>query len=112
MSSIDYTQEGSVVVGKPALRSLDEIISKPLDSKPDKKFYFALMITWTMLTIGGLGLAASLFWGTGLWGNNNPVGWGLPIVNFVFYSSDINKICLLKKNSSFLFADINRMKIA
>ncbi|MDX1699635.1 MAG: NrfD/PsrC family molybdoenzyme membrane anchor subunit [Melioribacteraceae bacterium] len=83
--SSDYTQEGSVVLGKPALRSLDEIISKPLDSKPDKKFYLALMITLTMLTIGGLGLAASLFWGTGLWGNNNPVGWGLPIVNFVFW---------------------------
>lgn len=85
MSSIDYTQEGSVVEGRPPLRSIDEIISKPLDSKPDKKFYIALMITLTMLTIGGIGLAASLYWGTGLWGNNNPVGWGFPIVNFVFW---------------------------
>lgn len=85
MSSIDYTQERSVVEGKPALRSLDEIISKPLDTKPDKKFYIALMVTLTMLTIGAIGIAASLYWGTGLWGNNNPVGWGLPIVNFVFW---------------------------
>ena len=85
MSSIDYTQEKSVVEGKPALRSLDEIISKPLDTKPDKKFYIALMVTLTMLTIGAIGIAASLYWGTGLWGNNNPVGWGLPIVNFVFW---------------------------
>lgn len=85
MSSTDYTQERSVVEGKPALRSLDEIISKPLDTKPDKKFYIALMVTLTMLTIGAIGIAASLYWGTGLWGNNNPVGWGLPIVNFVFW---------------------------
>ena len=85
MSSIDYTQERSVVEGKPSLRSLDEIISKPLNTKPDKKFYIALMVTLTMLTIGAVGIAASLYWGTGLWGNNNPVGWGLPIVNFVFW---------------------------
>ncbi len=85
MSSIDYTQELSVVEGRPPLRSIDDIISKPLDTKPDKKFYIALAITLTMLTIGGLGLAASFYWGTGLWGNNNPVGWGFPIVNFVFW---------------------------
>ncbi len=85
MSSINYTQERSVVEGRPALRSLDEIISKPLDTKPDKKFYIALSITLTMLTIGAIGIMASLYYGTGLWGNNNPVGWGLPIVNFVFW---------------------------
>jgi Ni/Fe-hydrogenase subunit HybB-like protein len=33
-----------------------------------------------------LGLLGYLFWeGTGIWGNNNPVGWGYPIVNFVFW---------------------------
>jgi Ni/Fe-hydrogenase subunit HybB-like protein len=85
VSSINYTQERSVVEGRPALRSLDEIISKPLDTKPDKKFYIALSITLTMLTIGAIGIMASLYYGTGLWGNNNPVGWGLPIVNFVFW---------------------------
>ena len=53
MSSIDYAQERSVVEGRPPLRTLDEIISKPLDTKPDKKFYLALMVTLTMLTFGG-----------------------------------------------------------
>ncbi len=85
MSSIDFTKEISVIEGKPPLRSLDELISKPLDAKPDKKFYIALSITLTMLIIGAIGLAASFYWGVGLWGNNNPVGWGFPIVNFVFW---------------------------
>lgn len=85
MSSTDYTQERSVVEGKPSLRSLDEIISKPLNTKPDKKFYIALAVTLSMLSIGAIGILASLYYGTGLWGNNNPVGWGLPIVNFVFW---------------------------
>jgi molybdopterin-containing oxidoreductase family membrane subunit len=85
VSSNEYAQELSVVEGKPSLRSLDEIISKPLDTKPDKKYYIALAVTLTMLTIGAIGLLASFYYGTGLWGNNNPVGWAWPIVNFVFW---------------------------
>ena len=82
---LDYSKEYSVIEGKPSLRSVDDLISKPLDSKPDKKYYLALAVTLTMLSIGGIGLLASFYYGTGLWGNNNPVGWGLPIVNFVFW---------------------------
>lgn len=85
MTTIDYRKDPSVVEGKPSLRELDDIIAKPLDSKPDKKYYMALSITLTMLGIGAIGLALSFYYGTGLWGNNNPVGWGLPIVNFVFW---------------------------
>lgn len=83
--SSEYAQEFSVVEGKPSLRSLDELISKPLNTKPGLKYYLALMVTLTMLGIGAVGLTASLYYGTGLWGNNNPVGWAFPIVNFVFW---------------------------
>ncbi|MFC2085398.1 NrfD/PsrC family molybdoenzyme membrane anchor subunit [Bacteroidota bacterium] len=85
MSVVDYTQEVAVVTGKPPLREIDEIIAKPLESKPDKKFFIALSITLSMLGIGAIALALSFYYGTGLWGNNNPVGWGFPIVNFVFW---------------------------
>lgn len=82
---LDYSKDVSVIEGKPSLRSIDDLISKPLDTKPDKKYYIALAVTLTMLMIGAVGLLASFYYGTGLWGNNNPVGWGLPIVNFVFW---------------------------
>ncbi|MCK5457734.1 MAG: polysulfide reductase NrfD, partial [Melioribacteraceae bacterium] len=85
MVSSEYAQEFSVVEGKPSLRSLDEVISKPLNTKPGLKYYLALMVTLTMLGIGAVGLTASMYYGTGLWGNNNPVGWAFPIVNFVFW---------------------------
>jgi len=85
VSAVDYSQELSVVEGKPSLRSIDDVIVKPLESKPDKKFYIALSVTVSMLGIGAISLALSFYYGTGLWGNNNPVGWGLPIVNFVFW---------------------------
>lgn len=83
--SLKYLEDISVIEGKPSLRSIDDIISKPLDTKPDKKYYIALAITLSMMGIGGIALAFSIYYGTGLWGNNNPVGWGLPIVNFVFW---------------------------
>lgn len=85
MEVLDYTKELSVIEGKPALREIDEIISKPLNTKPEKKFYIALLFTLTLVGIGAISLALSFYYGTGLWGNNNPVGWGLPIVNFVFW---------------------------
>ncbi len=81
----DYSKDVSVIEGKPSLRSIDDLISKPLDTKPDKKYYIALAVTTTMLMIGAVALLASFYYGTGLWGNNNPVGWGFPIVNFVFW---------------------------
>lgn len=85
MSTIDYTQELPVIENKPSLRQVDDTIAKPLESKPDKKYYIALSITVTMLMIGAVGLGLSFYYGTGMWGNNNPVGWGFPIVNFVFW---------------------------
>ncbi len=85
MTSIDYSQELSVIEGRPALREIDDIISKPLETKPDKKFYIAISITSSMMGIGAIALLLSFYYGTGLWGNNNPVAWGFPIINFVFW---------------------------
>ncbi len=83
--SHNYSEEYSIIEGKPSLRSIDDIISKPLDTKPDKKYYIALAVTTSMMGIGGIALLFTFYYGTGLWGNNNPVGWGMPIVNFVFW---------------------------
>lgn len=85
MSAVDYTQELSVIEGKPALRELDDLISKPLETKPDKKFYIALSITLSMLALFVIGLGLTFYYGIGTWGNNTPVGWGFGIVNFVFW---------------------------
>jgi len=85
VSSVDYSQEPSVLEGKPPLRKIEDDIIKPLNTKPDKKYYIALAFTLTLAFIGAIGLGYSFYYGTGMWGNNNPVGWGLPIVNFVFW---------------------------
>ncbi|MCX7876165.1 MAG: polysulfide reductase NrfD [Melioribacteraceae bacterium] len=85
MSAVDYSHEISVVEGKPALRELDDLIIKPLETKPNKNFLIALSITLGMLGFFVIGLGLTFYYGIGMWGNNNPVGWAFDIVNFVFW---------------------------
>jgi molybdopterin-containing oxidoreductase family membrane subunit len=56
-----------------------------MDTRPNKKFFIALSISLSALLLGAVCLALSFYYGTGLWGNNQPVAWGFPIVNFVFW---------------------------
>lgn len=85
MNTIDYTKEPILVEGDRTLKQIDDAIVAPLDRIPNIKFFIAIGFTLTLLLIGAVALGLSFYYGTGLWGNNNPVGWALPIVNFVFW---------------------------
>jgi len=82
---MDYSIEGPVVAGRLSLAEIEELVAKPLDTKPDKKFFIALSISLTALLIGATCLLYTFYYGIGMWGNNQPVGWGFGIVNFVFW---------------------------
>ncbi|RLA38867.1 MAG: hydrogenase, partial [Gammaproteobacteria bacterium] len=56
-----------------------------MEEKPTRLWYLALAVTTSLLGIGAISLILSVYYGTGLWGNNNPVFWAFPIVNFVFW---------------------------
>jgi molybdopterin-containing oxidoreductase family membrane subunit len=83
--TVDYTIEPAVVEGNPSLSSINESIAQPLETKPPKGWYIAISISLTMLLIGAISLAITLIKGVGVWGVNQPVGWGFDIVNFVFW---------------------------
>ncbi|NWF49498.1 MAG: polysulfide reductase NrfD [Ignavibacteriaceae bacterium] len=83
--TIDYSKELPTVEGRLSISQIEELVAKPLDSKPDKKFFMALSISGGFLMIGAICLLLSFYYGIGLWGNNQPVGWGFDIVNFVFW---------------------------
>jgi Ni/Fe-hydrogenase subunit HybB-like protein len=83
--NIDYSQEAPVVAGRLSLAQIEELVAKPMDIKPDKKYFIALSISLTFLIIGAVLLGYTFYYGIGLWGNNEPVGWGFGIVNFVFW---------------------------
>lgn len=83
--NIDYSQEVPVIEGRITLAEIDRLIAKPLDEKPNKKFFIALSITLTLLLIGVICVSYLFFRGTGVWGLNQPVGWAFDITNFVFW---------------------------
>jgi molybdopterin-containing oxidoreductase family membrane subunit len=74
-----------LILGGKTFHAITEAVVAPLERKPS--------LGWFAVLIGALGLLALLgihtawlFWeGVGIWGLNNPVGWGFAIVNFVFW---------------------------
>ena len=46
---------------------------------------YLLSISSLLALIGAICLGCTFYYGIGVWGNNNPVGWGFDIVNFVFW---------------------------
>jgi Ni/Fe-hydrogenase subunit HybB-like protein len=85
VTTIDYTRELPIVEGKPSASAIDNVVSLPMETKPPKIWYVLIAITTGMLLIGATALAFTLWFGTGMWGVNQPVGWGFDIVNFVFW---------------------------
>jgi molybdopterin-containing oxidoreductase family membrane subunit len=82
---IDYSKELPLIQGRLSLGELEDLIAKPMSEKPTKKYYIALSITLSLLSFGAICLGLTFYYGIGLWGNNQPVGWAFDIVNFVFW---------------------------
>jgi len=82
---VDYSQELTLIEGNPQLAELDRVIALPMDQKPDRLFKIAISVTSTMLLIGVVCIGLTFYYGIGMWGNNQPVGWAFGIINFVFW---------------------------
>jgi molybdopterin-containing oxidoreductase family membrane subunit len=83
--SADVITEPTLITGNQTFSSISEKISSIVERKTPKGWYFAFALSVSILMML-LGLLAYLFWeGVGIWGLNNPVGWGWAIVNFVFW---------------------------
>ena len=74
-----------LVEGNHTFHSVTEAVCSIVESRPNLIWLGAFMLASSVLLIL-LGCIGYLFWeGTGIWGLNNPVGWGWAIVNFVFW---------------------------
>jgi len=80
-----YTKEIPLVEGKSSFTELDDIIARPSETKPTKKWYIAITISSIAFLIGIICICMTFYYGIGLWGNNQPIGWAFEIVNFVFW---------------------------
>jgi molybdopterin-containing oxidoreductase family membrane subunit len=81
----DYSVEPEIIDGNPSLKALDDVIIKPIDEKPSKKYHIVLSIMVTLLLIMAVCVGLTFYHGIGLWGNNQPVAWAFDITNFVFW---------------------------
>jgi Ni/Fe-hydrogenase subunit HybB-like protein len=78
-------EDDRLVKGNLSFHDITEMVSRHAEKKAPMAWYvaFAAALSGTLLL---LGLFAYVVWnGIGVWGNNQPVGWGWPIVNFVFW---------------------------
>ena len=74
-----------LIVGKPSFNEITEAVAQPVEWTPPIGWYITLGISLSLLALFGVSIGW-LFWeGIGIWGNNIPVAWGWPIVNFVFW---------------------------
>lgn len=80
-----YTKELPLVPERSSFKEIDEVVLRPLEEAPTRKWFVAMAISSIALMIGAIALGYTLYYGIGMWGNNNSVGWGFGIVNFVFW---------------------------
>jgi len=85
VGDLGYSLELPVVEGRLTVAEIEDLIAKPLDEKPNKKYFIALGFSLFLLGIGAVSLGLLIFYGTGMWGLNQPVGWAFDITNFVFW---------------------------
>ena len=74
-----------LVEGKNDFASVTEIIAGVAEKKTPRGWYLMFGISIALLLNLGAMIGYLVFTGVGVWGNNVPVGWGWPIVNFVFW---------------------------
>ncbi len=90
-SDIDNTGEdpqerAPLVTGGHDFTSVTESVCRITErEKTPTAWYVAFAISLSLLGVLGLMVAYLFLTGVGVWGVNNPVGWGWAIVNFVFW---------------------------
>lgn len=74
-----------LVQGGMTYADVSEKISAITENKPPKQWYYLITVSslMTVMLFGCLGYLVMT--GIGVWGNNNPVGWGWDITNFVWW---------------------------
>jgi len=67
---------------------IDDVVNTPVLVGPAKTplwWWIGLMISLGFLSMYLISIVVLITTGTGVWGNNIPVAWGMPIINFVWW---------------------------
>ena len=85
LTMANTAQRPPLVLGGMDFEEVTEIISKPIEQKAPTWWLISFVASLSGLLLLKAMLALLVWEGVGVWGLNNPVGWGFAIVNFVFW---------------------------
>ncbi len=74
-----------LITGKKKMKNITQDICMHVLCYPNLLWWIALGCSLTLLIIGGIALAITLWEGIGMWGLNKTVGWAWDITNFVWW---------------------------
>ena len=85
MSKYEYIPEPALVKGDHDFASITKLVTD-VNLKPTPKgWYIAMLPANALLGLLLVSIGYLIWEGTGIWGLNNPVGWGWAIINFVWW---------------------------
>lgn len=74
-----------LVLGGRRLHDVTRLVTRITEDKPHVLWWAMFLISASMAVVGVLMIVYLVITGVGVWGLNQPVGWGWDITNFVFW---------------------------
>jgi Ni/Fe-hydrogenase subunit HybB-like protein len=74
-----------LILGGASFDSLTNAVAAPMERTEWRKWWMAFAFSVSLLGLLLVSISWLIWEGIGIWGLNNPVGWGWAIVNFVFW---------------------------
>lgn len=74
-----------LVLGGLSFGDVTDVVIKPIEDKAPVWWKVGMVLSASLLMLLLSMIGYLIFEGVGVWGLNNPVGWGFAIVNFVFW---------------------------
>ena len=74
-----------LVLGGKNFTDVTDVVASIAERETPRAWYIAFGISLTLLGVLVVCLTQLILTGPGVWGNNQPVSWAFPIVNFVFW---------------------------
>ena len=81
----DPTRRADLVIGDNDFVSVTEKVSRLAERWPNMWWWIAFAFSTSLLGLLMTLITYLMLTGVGVWGNNVPVAWGFPIINFVFW---------------------------
>ncbi len=76
---------GELIEGNKTLADVTSDILRPIESDAPTWWFVAITLSSLAVIWGVYSIYETIAYGIGLWGNNNTIGWGFAIINFVWW---------------------------